>query len=308
MSTGTASVIDPETRLFRPFLDPVDMVGLFPAETSVAEVNREAARHGLRFPLFLDPQRTLREHFAIMDYAPASARFGAVVDNVPGMNWNLPGGRRVRVGERVIKSATGYDLLRFLLHADDRYGQAAEYVLRLRPLAGETFQGIFRGDAEALANVVKTLRGSSWNHWIDAVEWVFSDEEPWLGVTVDCLAGESRKFAEFFSKVAESGGAEFSAESAETIPGLPRFSIKSLPGRVGTLAGECQESLGGQIRALPLNGVLLVYPGREPDDDGLRNLREHVEGQGGHILGLPQTPDESETPWSTTLEDAWRNL
>lgn len=308
MSTGIVSVIDPETRLFRPFLDPVDMVGLFPAETRVAEVNLQAAGHGLRFPLFLDPQRSLREHFAIMDYAPASARFGAVVDNVPGMNWNLPNGCRVRVGERVIKSATGYDLLRSLLHADDRYGQAAEYVLRLRPLAGESFDGRFQGDPEALANVVPALRQSSWNHWIDAVEWFFSEEETWVGVGVDCLPGESRKFADFFSKVARSAGAEVCAQPPENIPGLPRFSVKTLPGQVGKLARECQKNLGGLVRALPLNGVLLVYPQREPEDDWLKNLREHVESQGGHILGLPRQAEETETPWSTTLEDAWRNL
>jgi hypothetical protein len=305
---STANVIDPQTRLFLPFLDPVDMVGLFPADTTLAEVNRQAAEHHLHFPLWVDSERTLREHFTVVDHTPASTRFGAIVDNVPGMNWMLPSGRRVRVGERVIKSSTGYDLLRFLLHAEARYGQAAEYVLRLRPLGGERFAGIFEGANGALGAVVRTLRDSPWIHWIDTIEWRFSREGAFVTVTVDCLPGESDLFKNFFSAAGDSAGADFRTHAAPPVAGLPRFSIKSLPGQIPTLARLCLDELGGTVRALPNNGSLMIYPKREPSAPWLNGLRARVEPEGGHLLGIPCEADETESAWSTTLEGVWKNL
>jgi len=50
-----------------------------------------------------------------------------------GMNWRLPDGRIVRVGERVVKTTTGYDWFRFLLHTSHRFGHATDYASRLQP-------------------------------------------------------------------------------------------------------------------------------------------------------------------------------
>jgi hypothetical protein len=297
-------------RLFEEFFDPVDMIACFPADTPLAEVNRRAAEHGLRFPLFTDPARTLAEHFAVLDYAPASARFGAITDNVTGMNWQLPGGRRVRVGERVIKSATGYDLQRFLLHVDGRYGQATDYVLRLRPVGGEVTRGQFAGGAETLEKVRQELRRSSWNHWIDSVVLVIAEQtEPRLEVSVDCLDGESAIFREFFQSLAESAGAGFvpSAESPE--PFLPAFSVKCVRRQVAEVASLCVERLGGSARGLVISGAVLVNPVREIDPELIRELRETVEPHGGHLLGLDQPElSDSEGGWAQTLEDLWSNL
>jgi FAD/FMN-containing dehydrogenase len=84
--------------LFTEFLDPVDMIGCFKADASLESINTSLDGHGLRFPMVLDPGRSLSEHVAISEYAPASARFGPYVDNVLGMNWELPTGRVVRIG------------------------------------------------------------------------------------------------------------------------------------------------------------------------------------------------------------------
>ena len=106
-----------EERLFEHFIDPVDGVLCLPAASDASVIERDASPHGLRFPLLLDRTSSLCEQVASSPFAPASSRYGPYCDNITGMNWGLPDGRRVRVGERVVKSATGYDLLRFCSRA-----------------------------------------------------------------------------------------------------------------------------------------------------------------------------------------------
>lgn len=327
-------------RLFPKFLDPVDMVGCFPAAATLAEVNRAAAAHGLRFPLVADPGRTLAEHMAALEYAPASARFGPYADNVPGMNWRLPSGRRVRIGERVVKSATGYDLLRFLLHSDGRFGAAADYVLRLRPVGGEAFGGRFVGAAETLAAVAGTLRGTSWNHWCDRMDLVVAGvgdgddagdgaRRAWIEVAGECLAGEREIFLEFLRGVATAAGAGLVADAADAADqsdmadpakggrcGLPAFCLKTTPGRVAALAGRCVEALAGTARGLLLNGVVLAYPAGPVVPASFDELRAAVVPAGGHVFGTAVAaaaagtgaPSRLEAAWATALETEWRGL
>ncbi len=300
------------SRLFTRFFDAVDMIGSFPAAATLAEVNAIAAGHGLRFPLVIDLDRTLREHLAVAEYAPASARFGAYVDNLPGMNWLLPTGRRVRIGERVVKSTTGYDLFRFLLHSDGRYGQATDYVLRLRPVGGESFAVAFTGDAGALAAVRRRLMASSWNHWIDRIDQVsVAGSPPRIEAEVDCLAGEKPRFLAFFAAVAGESGTGMVEASGVASPGLPAFSIKSTPARVAELSAICAGRLGGQARALLLNGVVLVYPDNPPDAAFLADLGRSLEPLGGHLLGPslpPRDPIPAEAIWAASLNHQWNAL
>lgn len=300
------------SRLFTRFFDAVDMIGSFPAAATLAEVNTIAAGHGLRFPLAIDPDRTLREHLAVAEYAPASARFGAYVDNLPGMNWRLPTGRRVRIGERVVKSTTGYDLFRFLLHSDGRYGQATDYVLRLRPIGGEAFAVVFSGDAGALVAVRRRLMASSWSHWIDRIDQVsVAGGSPRIEAEVDCLAGEKSCFLTFFATVAGESGTAMVETKVGANPGLPAFSIKSTPARVAGLAASCAGRLGGQARALLLNGVVLVYPDNPPDAAFLADLDKVLEPLGGHLVGpsLPvRDPIAAEAIWAASLNHQWNAL
>ena len=135
-----------EERLFEPFIDATDGVLCLPAGSDEAEIERLAGLHGLRFPLLHDRGAPLCDQVAASPFAPASSRFGPYCDNITGMNWELPDGRRVRIGERVVKSTTGYDLLRFLLGTVGRYGRPVDYVLRLRPACEESQTFFLRGD------------------------------------------------------------------------------------------------------------------------------------------------------------------
>jgi FAD/FMN-containing dehydrogenase len=116
----------------------VDGTLCLPANAIAADIHSQAHAHRLRFPLLLDEATTLREQIAATTHAPVSCRFGPYCDNILGINWRLPSGRIARIGERVVKTTTGYDWLRFLLHSGSRYGEPVDYVLRLRPDYGCT--------------------------------------------------------------------------------------------------------------------------------------------------------------------------
>ena len=104
-----------EERLFEPFIDATDGVLCLPSGSDAAEIEREAALHGLRFPLVVDESARLCDQVAASPFAPASSRFGPYCDNITGMNWELPDGRRVRVGEPIeaelrVTSTAAHDL------------------------------------------------------------------------------------------------------------------------------------------------------------------------------------------------------
>ncbi len=301
-----------DPRCFNHFLDPVDMIGCFPAEASMAEINQLAAEHDLYFPLACDPVRSVREHVASLEYAPESTRFGPYVDNVPGMNWKLPGGQLVRIGEQVVKSTTGYDLLRFLLHSGERYGSAQDYVLRLRPLSHERYAGIFTGTPECLQALVEAIVCSSWSHWINCLNWVVSAEDaPFLECYGACLTGEGGHFIDYFSGLAKEHHTSFEPIAENPICPLPAFTIKTTPSQALTLASQCKEALGGHARILSALGVVLMYPEIPINDKQLRELHSRTTMVGGHLFGTAIQPYESspkETPWIESILNDWRQL
>ncbi|MCA9065926.1 MAG: FAD-binding protein, partial [Planctomycetaceae bacterium] len=96
--------------LFGDLFDEVDGVVCVSAGADASTIQNRILDSGLRFPLMMDESHTLADHLAATEYSPASSRFGAWCDNITGMNWRLPDGNVVRIGERVAKSTTGYDL------------------------------------------------------------------------------------------------------------------------------------------------------------------------------------------------------
>ena len=249
-------------RLFEPFLEEVDGVLCVSSGATAADLARLSEPHGLRFPLWLDPGQSLRANMAAGDYAPASSRFGPFCDNVTGMNWQLPDGRLVRVGERVVKSTTGYDLLRFLLGSGDRFGQAKDYVLRLRPLCDRDGAFLLAGPERALEHAVAEILHGPFLHWLDSVDWMAGkDQAPQLRVGVHCPAAEWPVFADHLASFAakhalnitEKPGSELVAE------GLPDLALKTTPDQVIPLCRDLASR--GEIRCAGLcyPGVVHVY-------------------------------------------------
>lgn len=301
-----------EPRLFTEFLDPVDMIGCFKADVALGLINDTLKRQGLRFPLVIDPRGSLSDHVEVAEYAPASARFGPYVDNVLGMNWELPSGRVLRIGERVVKSTTGYDLQRFLLHSDGRFGRAREFVLRLRPVAGARLAGRFDLGPEEVPGLLRELCRSSWTHWIDCIDFVVTDEgEETLQVEVDCLPGEEAAFIAFFEKLARKAGGRFIRGDVRPAGELPLLSIKCLPSEAMRVARDCVQKTGGVARALVLNGVVLLRPERAPTLGWLEALNRKLEAEGGCVMGNSLHIRELsayEAEWLRVLEERWAEL
>lgn len=160
-------------RLFEPFFDSIDGIALCDAAATWQEIQDAGSAQGLRFPLLLEPQATLIDHLASSSFAPASSRFGPFCDNILGMNWRLPSGELVRIGERVAKTTTGYDLMRFLLQSRGDFGTPQQFVVRYRSAHGENFQCEVFGELTSLCQLGDVVSHSCWIHWFDSVDILY---------------------------------------------------------------------------------------------------------------------------------------
>jgi FAD/FMN-containing dehydrogenase len=300
-------------RLFPPFLDEVDGTLCLPAGATAADIHAQARAHHLRFPLLLDADLPLRDQIAATTHAPASCRFGPYCDNILGMNWRLPSGRIARIGERVVKTTTGYDWLRFLLHSGTRFGGPVDYVVRLRPEGGFTTVALFEGTPKALQDCVSRLLHSGWMHWWDAVDFLTQGRDSKVRVVVNSVPAEAMIFAGQLESIATSSGAHLTLhqEVSPPLDGLPDLVLKTttdrLPGLAAALAQEVERST-----ALCYSGVLHLYlmPG-EGLAERIHALTQRVAPElhdiGGdwHSRWLPAMPPTlTESAWIQTLEQA----
>lgn len=300
-------------RLFVPFLDEVDGTLCLPASATAADMTAQARAHRLRFPLLLDESLPLKDQIAATTHAPASCRFGPYCDNILGMNWRLPSGRIARIGERVVKTTTGYDWLRFLLHSGSRYGEPVDYVVRLRPDCGFTAIARFDGDSKALRSCVSKLLHSGWMHWWDAVDFVTESGASFVRVMIHCVPEEASIFAQQLEHIAASTSTQLTLQN-NTIPpldGLPDLVIKTTPGRIINLAAELRHAARRCV-ALCYSGVVHVYMNESGDlTERTQALVQpttadlHTLGGDWHSRWLPATPPTiNESAWINKLEEA----
>jgi len=302
------------TRAFVPFLDEIDGTLCLPASATPADLRARIGEHPLRFPLLLDEAATLEEHVTASGFAPASSRFGPYCDNILGMNWELPDGRLVRVGERVVKTTTGYDWMRFLLHSGHRFGRATDYVLRLRPDCGLTGTFALAGRPEFVRAAVPALLRTCWMHWFDAVDVIGSEDTSTLRVTVHCPAGEWNIFRDYLAAFAGEHHLGFAAQPDTALPadGCPDVVFKTSPDRVLALAADLVRAGGARWVALCSHGVVHGYlPDGADRVDRIRELaRPHLAaldplGGDWHSRHLPRpVTSPVEAAWIATLEEA----
>jgi hypothetical protein len=296
-------------RLFEPFLDPVDAVLCVPADSHATAIEQEALPYGLRFPLFLDRTTPLCEQVASSPFAPASSRYGPFCDNITGMNWEMPDGRRVRVGERVVKSTTGYDLQRFLLGSGGRYGRATDYVLRLRPACDISL--VFRLDGEigSLRSAISALLRSSWMHWFDSVDLVV-EKAPFLRIAVHCPAQEATAYRDFLSGIIATFALSLEASPGTVSDGCPDLVVKTSPEFVIDTALDLAKHPGAKCVAFCYCGVVHVYlpgKGEAAIREIARPLESALHATGGHWQSrhVRQIPSLPETAWLATLRKEW---
>lgn len=300
-------------RLFVPFLDEVDGTLCLPASATASDIESLADSHHLRFPLVLDEASSLRSQVDASTHTSASCRFGAFCDNILGMNWRLPNGRIVRIGEQVVKSTTGYDWLRFLLHSGMRFGEPVDYVLRLRPDCSFTAMARFDGGIDALQECVSKLLHSGWMHWWDAVDFIAESQASFVRVTIHCVPSEASLFVKQFEQISAASSTQLVMQNNVSLPrdGLPDLVIKTTPDRVIRLAREVASELTRCV-ALCYNGVVHVYLSEDAKHtERIQSLigpwatELHSLGGDWHSRWLPSPPPTAnESVWLDTLEKA----
>ena len=302
-------------RPFTPFLDPVDGVVCVPAAASSRDVDALAAPHRLRFPLVLDPTRSLREQVVASSHAPASSRFGPYCDAVLGMNWRLPDGRVVRIGERVVKTTTGYDLLRFLLATDGRFGGPVDYVLRLRPAGEMSVVCRATGPADAVAHAASDLARTCWVHWFDSIDLVVEGPAVSLRIGIQAQRDEWPVYEAFLGGWMRERALAIDMEQDAAPPhdGLPDAVLKTSPEHAAELARSVGSHPGLSAVAVMARGVVHAHAAAGGDAAGVaaavvaRHAAE-LEAVGGdaHSRHLaPRPAAAAEAAWIDCLHGEW---
>ena len=300
------------SRLFVPFLDPIDGVLCLSADATATEIHAHAAPHQQRFPLLIDAAATLRAQVEATGFAPASSRFGPFCDNIVGMNWQLPNGHIVRIGERVVKTTTGYDLFRFLLTSSRRFGTPIDYVLRLRPDCGVTSVCWLSGQTDTVSQAVPVLLKNCWMHWFDSIDLIVEAAGAKLRMVVNCPAAECSLVETFLSSFAVSQSLALTIERDVPAPtdGCPDFVFKTSPEYVVRLARDVAQAGGIRCVALCYNGVLHGYVDDSADKADciaalVRDKADELHAIGGdwHSRHLPAVaPSALEAGWISILE------
>jgi len=311
-------------RLFTPGFDEIDGTCCCPADWTLRQLDAWCRPRGFRFPLALDPSATLAEHMQASAWAPSSSRFGPFCDNIIGMNWKLPDGRLARLGERVVKSTTGYDLFRFLLHAGRDLGSPTDFVLRLRPDCGTHAVYRLEGTVDAAEIAATELLNSCWLHWFDAIDLLLPaipHSAPaqlricWHGPQAEqpVAFGRLRELAAEFRLSLRQDGLVAAAHS-RSIPGLaptdglPDLVVKTSPDELLDIVSRLQTQHMFEIIAMLYPGVihgrLTVPPRTALDILRLTQLRDDIEnlvaGTGGDVQSryVPRKPQSAEeTAW-----------
>jgi hypothetical protein len=308
---------DSDTRCFEPFIDPIDGIMCISADATSADISRQAKPHRLRFPFILDPQAQLRDQIAASGYAPASSRFGPLCDNIVGMNWELPNGRRVRFGERVVKTTTGYDLFRFLLASGNCFGRPIDYVLRLRNDVGITSVFELAGETSAVQSAAAKLLKNCWMHWFDSVDFIPGDEDDnaQLRICINCPSHEWDVVEIFLSSLATLDGLRLVSHRDVLPPtdGCPDLVLKATPAEIMRLAADVC-SLGWRCIGSLAAGVVHVikHVDDSRDTDGIiKGVHEIVDrhqrtvhqiGGDWHSRHLPPlNPSSAEEKWLEVL-------
>ncbi len=302
-----------ESPLFTHFLDEIDGTLCIPATATRSEVESLAREHRLRFPLWLDPQASLALQVAASGFAPGSSRFGPYCDNILGMNWRLPGGRVIRLGERVVKSTTGYDLLRFLFQSQGRFGSPVDFVIRLRPDCGTSGRFRLSGADQALCRAADELRSTCWLHWVDTFDLLVEqdDAQGTLRISVNCPEAEWPVYQTRLAALAAVHGLTFDAEVGETLrpDGLPDLALKTVPERVPALARQLATESGGRCVGLLSCGVIHVYLNEQSgatDNSGARVVALMARHEADLFeLGGDWQSRHVARPFATGIEAEW---
>jgi hypothetical protein len=242
-------------KIFEPFYDASDLSACVPASSSVAELNARAEKDGIYFPLWRDPAETLGALYLSTRVTSRSFRFGMFGDNTLGCRFELPGGKAVDLGGRVVKNVVGFDLCRFFAGSQGRLGKPMHLVLRLRPLPEVRRELEISGSFAELEAFRASLMASAWVHCIDAFDFEADAEGLRLGLAYACTREEAPVFESALLRLAKPC-------RLDEAP-LPRHPAAAPASRLVPLsaalkaARELQAGFGGRVSGYLGHGLLL---------------------------------------------------
>jgi glycolate oxidase subunit GlcD len=304
--------------LFEHFIDVIDGVMCCSASTAGHELLKLHASHSLRFPLLLSGTRSLREQVESSAFGPSSSRFGPYCDNILGMNWKLKSGRIVRIGERVVKSTTGYDLMRFLLQSQGRFGEPIDFVIRLRPDCLMTGAFDLLGEFDSLTRAGQELISTCWMHWFEAVDLHCGPRGNLLRLKLNCSEGEWQVYKSHLAQLAQSQNLELNSqlEPSQTFDGCPDLMLKTTPDRAISLGRDIASRCEFDCIVMVACGVIHVYDSKPPNTttsaDQTTALAAIVDRYLGELFAVggewrsrhlpPPKPTDIEAQWLAQLD------
>lgn len=291
---------------FEPYFDPQDLSACVVAGTTAAALNGQAANYGCWFPLWLDPLQPLDELYLRQRATSRGFRYGAVGDNVLGLQWRLPGGTVLGLGGRVVKNVAGFDLVRFLAASQGRLGRPLRLVLRLRPRAEAERVLALRAPWNALKTLARSLRASSWAHALDAADLVADGTG---GALVLALRARPDLLGAFDAEVeawALQAGASVEALAELPTPAVSPWASAQLP--LDALMDNAQAWLtaqGGAVHGFLGQGLLQLIRPSDPvrAQAALPALHARLTAQGGQVEHPSLIPDPTAAParWEAEL-------
>ena len=297
------------------FYDPADMTIAVDAAMSLGELETKIVSDGLRFPLGVAANWSVGDLILQRRFVATSLRFGSVGDNVLGMQWELPSGRQVQVGSRVVKNVAGFDLLRLMVNSRGRLGQPTLAVLRLRPL-GERWEGVeARGELDKLAAMQRKVLHSSWAHAVDACLLVVRKEQSFLWTPFNADRAQAGLIQAWLETTAKDLGLEATCRAPKPPKTLDDYKvqIQTLPSHANGMAAWLVRDFGG--RALAMGGLGVVEYAPEGPVEGdlkafLDKSRPEFEEVGGSLYyeGIEVREDGPEGAWEKKLVKAWEKI
>lgn len=141
-------------------LSPADRLAVAQPGVVVADLDRAAGQHGLRYAP--DPASvavsTIGGNIATNAGGLRCVKYGVTRDSVLGLEVVLADGRVVRTGRRTVKGVTGYDLTGLFVGSEGTLGVVTSATLLLRPAPEETATlAAFFDNVEAATSAIARL-------------------------------------------------------------------------------------------------------------------------------------------------------